>query len=446
MKTKREQLEKLVHDMKSRAAEIDESGKPATPEQIEELNRMGADVKSLVDTIKAESAANGTLDVASAFLAELAGTNGAKMAEPKNDGPKMVNGIVDPKGMTVGEAFTKSPAYQEVIQNFRTEDGRMANVRIHSKQFHLPGFNPSTKAVVTGVSSTSGGAFVVNDRYGQVSDLIGERRLTVRDLCTNVTTQSDTFEFVTITAKTNNAAAVPEATTNADPAAPAPAGGEIAAGGYKPESDMTFAVVSAPVETIAHIMAISRRAAADAPQVQQMVNQFLLYGLREEEEDQILNGNGTSPNLRGILQTAGINTVGSAGTDLDAIVDAIRVVRLDRREPTAMVVHPNDWFSTGFLLAKDSAGNYLIGNPRASLDELQTLWGLRVVVTPAMTENTVLVGDFRQAVIADRMQSTIYMTDSHKDWFSRNILAILAEERLALGVLDPDAFCTVTAV
>jgi HK97 family phage major capsid protein len=444
MPTKREQIEQLTAQMKARAAEIDSKTSAATPEELEEINKMGADVKALIDTFKAEASLNGTIDVAKAFLSDLAGVP----SENTDSAPEVhPTGIVNPKGMTLGEAFVKSPAFEEFLAYYKGEDGKIRNVSgIRSKGFAVAGFGGDAKALITGVSSTSGGAFVINDRYGPVADQIGERTLTVRSLCTNITTQSDTFEFVQITAKTNNAAAVLEATTNADPAAPAPAGAEITAGGYKPESDMTFAVVSTPVETIAHLMALSRRAAADAGQVMEMVNAFLLYGLSEEEEDQILNGNGTTPNLRGILQTVGISTVGSAGTDLDAIVDAIRTIRADRREPTAMVVHPNDWYSTGFLLAKDTTGQYLVGDPRSTVDQLNSLWGLKVVVTPAMTENTVLVGDFRQAVIADRQQSTIYMTDSHKDWFGRNLLAVLAEERLALGVLDVDAFCTVTAV
>jgi HK97 family phage major capsid protein len=431
VKTKREQLEKLVHDMKTRAAELDEKGQSATPEDLEELNKMGADVKALVDTIKAEATATGTLDMAKAFLGDLAEAPADQKSEPQE-----INGIVNPKGMTLGEAFVKSPAYQEFLSAYKLPDGRIRDGSVSSKMFEVNG-----KAVVTGASSTSGGAMVQNYRYGPVTDLIGERRLTVRDLCTNVAIQSDTFEFVQITAKTNNAAGVAEATSSDDPASY----GDPASGA-KPESALTLAVVSAPVETIAHLIPVTRRAAADAGQIMQLVNAFLLYGLAEEVEDQILNGDGNSPNIDGILQTNGISTVGSAGTDLDAIVDAIRTIRADRREPNAMVIHPNDWYSTGFLLAKDSAGNYLIGDPRASLDQLMSLWGLRVVVTPAMTENTALVGDFSQAVVADRQQSTIYVSDSHKDWFGRNILAVLAETRLALGVLDVDAFCTVTAL
>jgi HK97 family phage major capsid protein len=446
MATKREQLEKLVHDMKAFADECDAKGE-LTGEDRQKLDNFSKSVNDLVVDIKAEATANGSVDMAKAFLAELAG---APAPVATSSTPEVhTSGVVNPKGMTLGEAFVKSPAYGDFLAQFKGHDGRIREVtNIKSATFDVPGF--SAKDLITGASDTSGGAFVVPDRYGQITDLIGDRELTVRDLCTNVTTSSDTFEYVQVTGKTNNAAAVAEATSSADPAYTTD-GTTVtvtpnAGGGYKPESAIALAVVSTPVQTIAHLMPITRRAAADAPQVRQLVDAFLLQGLREEEEDQILNGDGTSPNLRGILQTAGISTVGSAGTDIDAVVDAIRTIRADRRKPTALVVHPNDWYSTGFLLAKDNDGRYLLGDPRASVEQLNTLWGLRVVVTEAMTENSALVGDFRQAVYADRQQAALYVPDSHKDWFGRNLLAVLAEERGALGVLDPDAFCTISAV
>lgn len=444
--TRRERLERLVTEMRTFASECDAKDGGASGEDIAKLNKMGQDVKALADEVKAEAEAMGNLDVAKAFLGDLAGDAG-KPAE--KSGPEVIDGIVNPQGMTLGEAFVKSPAYEDFLNQFKGADGRIRNDNnVKSATLDVAGFG--LKAPITGSSSTSGGAFITNDRLGGVADLIGERRLTVRDLCTNITINSDTFEYVRVTGKTNNAAGVAEATDEADPAYTTdgstvtitPASG----GGYKPQSAMTFAVVTSPVETIAHLMPITRRAAADAPQVRQMVDAFLLYGLKEEEEDQILNGDGSSPNLEGILQNGDISTVGSAGTDIDAVVDAIRTIRADNRDPNALVINPADWFSTGFLLAKDSAGNYLVGDPRASLDQLNSLWGLRVVVTPAIAANTALVGDFRQAVVADRQQSAIYVTDSHKDWFARNLLAVLAEERLGFGVLDPDAFCTITSV
>jgi HK97 family phage major capsid protein len=439
-KTKREQLEQATAELRSFADECD--SRDTTGEDAAKLTEMVEHVADLKSQFAAQVAAKGAIDSSSLFLDDLGSDPGASVAEPEIEGK---SGIVNPNGMTLGEAFLKSPAYQEFVQfNVKSDGTIRSGQNIKSGVFDVPGFD--TKTLVTGASSTSGGAFVQNQQLGIVSDLIGERRLTVRDLCTNISISSDTFEYVTITSKTNNAATVPEATVSATPGL-----GNVAVGAYdathgaKPESAMAFAVVTAAVETIAHLIPISRRAAADAPQVRQMIDAFLLYGLKEEEEDQILNGDGTSPNLKGITDWS-ISTVGSAGTDLDAVVDAIRTIRADRREPTAMVVHPNDWYSTGFLLAKDSAGNYLVANPGASVDQMTALWGLRVVVTPAATENTVLVGDFRQCVVADRQQSTIYVTDSHNDWFARNLLAILAEERLAVGVLDEDAFCSVTGV
>ena len=73
------------------------------------------------------------------------------------------------------------------------------------------------------------------------------------------------------------------------------------------------------------------------------------------------------------------------------------------------------------------------------------IWGLRVVATPAVASGTQVVGDFRQAVIGDRQQTSIYMTDSNRDLFERNILTLLAELRAGFGVRAPKAFCTVVA-
>lgn len=440
---KRDQLEKLVADMKNYA---DEAGdREATADDTARLVKQYEDMKRLVDEIRVEAKMTGTIDVAQALLAELAGSSAGGQQPEAPVVPSVraqKSGIVDPNGMTFGEAFVKSPAYDGFLTQYRGSDGRIREVgNVKSDTFDVPGFR--SKALLTGANDSAAGAFVTPYRYAPVVDLIGNRELSVRDLCTNVSIQSDSFEFVQVTGKTNNAAAVAEATTSADNAV---YGTPIAGSGLKPESDLAFAVVSTPVETIAHLMPITRRAAADAPQVRQLVDAFLIQGLKEKEEDQILNGNGTSPNVRGILQAVGISTVGSAGTDIDAVVDAIRVIRNERRRPTAIVAHPDDWYSAGFLTAKDSTGQYLIGDPRASIEQLNTLWGLRVVVTEAMTVNTLLVGDFTQAIVADREQSAIYVTDSHKDWFARNLLAVLAEERLAVGVLDAKAFCTVTAV
>jgi HK97 family phage major capsid protein len=432
--TKREQLEKLVHDMQSLADAADVKG-DFSSEDRERLIKMMADSKRLSDEITDDATINGGLADAKAFLANLAAPAESKNGE-RHDLTVSGLPLYPTGGKTLGELFSESPAYEEFTRRYAGADGI---IKPSTKGIQSGQFTADVKDLITGGSATSAGAAVRNDMYAPITDLIGERELTVDDLVSKGSTSSDTVEYVRVTGKTNNASPVVEASVTSGTS------------GTKPESALTLEVVSTTVKTIAHWMPITKRAASDAPQVRSLIDTFLRYGLDEELEDQELNGSGSGENFEGI-STAVTQTVGSAGTDIDAIVDGIRTVRVTgRRRPDAVVFHPNDWYSTNFLLAKsgdgtNSAANYLIGDPRASVDQLNQLWGLKVVVTEAQTENTALVGDFRFAMRWAREGISISVSDSHSDFFIRNLLAILGERREAFGVLDVQAFCEVTAI
>ena len=444
----RERMEKAVKDLRDFASEVD-AKEVQTGEDTTKLTAMSKDVMELKGRVLAQGEASGALDDASEFLKTLAEPAEGQLEAAGTKTAKLTLGGLpnDPRGKTFGELFVKSEQFADFTKRYGGRDGVIPDSTkgIQSPTFFVP--DSGAKTLVTGLSDTSAGAFVRNDIYAPVTDLIGERELTIADLITRGTTDSDTIEYVRITGKTNNAAAVPEATQSGLPALyNAPTGPEVLSGGYKPESGIALEKVTTTIKTLAHWMPMTKRAASDAGQVRTLVDAFLRYGLSEELEDQILTGSGTGENFQGILN-AGILTVGSAGTDIDAIVDAIRTVRVTgRRRPTAVVMHPDDWYSAGFLLAKDSQNRYLIGDPRATLEQLNSIWGLRVVVSEAQTVNTALVGDFRFGVLWEREGISISVSDSHLDFFTRNLLAILAEMRAGFGVLDVQAFCTVTAV
>lgn len=417
-------------------------GMPNGDDQKKLLDLLGG-VRDAKKALEANAEAKGALADAKAFMAQLAG-----------DGPDMSSGktptgsIVFPtRGQvkTFGQAFVESEAYTSFVKQY----ARGGVIPDSLKGIQSAGFNADAKALITGVSNTSAGALIDNDVYSQITDLVGSRELTMRDIVTTTTTDSDAVDYVRVTSKTSNAAAVAEATSSAAPTTGASAGAALtlnAGGGYKPESGLALERVTTAVKTLAHWIPITKRAAADAGQVRTMVDVFLREGLADVLDSQMLIGDGVGENFTGILNTAGILTVGSAGTDIDAIVDAIRSVRVTgRRRASALVIHPNDWFSTGFLLAKDTSGKYLISDPGSSPD-IQALWNLKVVISDSVTENTALVGDFRYAVLWEREGVNVMVSDQHADFFIRNLLAILAEMRAAFGVLDPQAFCTVTAV
>lgn len=226
--TKREQLEKLVTDMQAIADAADVKGDFSSDDRQKVIDMM-ADAKRLSDEIKDEATINGGLSDAKAFLASL----GAP-ASDKSNGQKTpsltVDGLpMDTQGKTFGEMFVESPMYGDFLKRYAGSDGI---IKASTKGIQSSPFNATTKALLTGTSATSAGAAVRNDIYAPITDLIGDRDLTVVDLVTKGQTASDTIEYVRVTGKTNNASPVVEASA---------ASGTW---GTKPESEIALEVVT----------------------------------------------------------------------------------------------------------------------------------------------------------------------------------------------------------
>jgi len=220
--------------------------------------------------------------------------------------------------------------------------------------------------------------------------------------------------------------------------------------GAKPQSSFAFVGEQAPVRTLAHWEAAHRNVLADEPQLRSIIDNELMYGLRLLEDAQILNGDGVGENLLGVLQTPGIQTYSwSAGlstpvpdTKADALRRAATLSFLAYYEPTGIVLHPSDW--EDIELTKDTNGQYLIAVSVAMGGEPK-VWRMPIVDTPAITAGTALVGAFGTgAQLYDREQASIRISEQHSDFFVRNAIVILAEQRLALAVKRPEAFVEVT--
>lgn len=266
----------------------------------------------------------------------------------------------------------------------------------------------------------------------------------VRDLFPTRTTTAAVIEyfrmlgFTTTGGGTNNAGTVAE--RNAGNTAFA----------SKPQSSMVFEGHQAPVRTIAHWEAAHRNVLADEPQLRSIIDNELMYGLRLQEDAQILNGDGTGENLTGVLQTSGIQeyawsdgaTLPVPDTKADAIRRAATLAFLAYYEPSGVVLHPNDW--EDIELTKDANGQYLVAVSVAMGGEPK-VWRLPVVETPAIPEGTALVGAFGTgAQLYDREQASIRISEQHSDFFVRNAIVVLAEQRLALAVKRPESFVKIS--
>lgn len=247
---------------------------------------------------------------------------------------------------------------------------------------------------------------------------------TVGDLMLQGTTDSNVISYYEETTFTNAAATVAEAAA-------------------KPESTLDFTERTETVRKIATWIPATSEFLEDNAGLRSYIEGRMRFMVEREEEDQLLNGDGTPPNISGILDRS-IQTIGSTD-DVDAIYRAMTEVRVDGlAEPTAVVIHPLSWQK--IRLTKDSNLQYLGPGPFGP-DVAERIWGLQVRVTPQIAEGTALVGAFRPfAQVFRKGGVRVVASTEHASFFVENKVAILAESRLALAVYRPTAFCSVTGL
>lgn len=324
-----------------------------------------------------------------------------------------------PATQSIGERFIADPEFKRWFQNV-VRDGRVISAKLDN--------SPSVelKTLVTGLSSTQAGALFINQFLG-LQDPTGlfARPLTIVDLITTMSVTSDAVDYAIMGTPTNAAATVAEATATSG------------ASGLKPESAIALATGTATVRTIAHWIPVTRRALADAGQIRGMIDAFLRYGLEEELEDQILSGNTVGEDFTGIANTPNIQAQAWDTDILTTTRKARTLVRtVGRATPSAYVMHPTDWQTIDLL--KDNEARYYFGGPSAIGNP--RLWGLPVVESEACTVGEGYVADWKWAVLWLRENINILMSDSHDTFFTRNLIAILAEMRAAFGLIRPKAF------
>lgn len=281
--------------------------------------------------------------------------------------------------------------------------------------------NAKMSVKATTITNATAGALVEPQVVGGVITP-PERKLTIRDLLMPGQTDSSAITYMRETGFTNNAA--PQANQ----------------GDKKAQSDITFDRKTENVETIAHFIKVAKQILNDASMLASSIDQRLMYGLKLKEEEQLLNGDGLNGNLHGIIPQATAFSNPAAAVTKYTIIDQMRLAMLQailaEYPASGHVLNPIDWATMELL--KDNEGRYIIGQPQGETNP--TLWRLPVVETQAIAPTKFLTGAFNMAAqIFDAEDASIEVGFENDD-FTRNLLTILCEERLALAVYRPEAF------
>lgn len=326
------------------------------------------------------------------------------------------------RGTSLGELWVASAAYKAYkdagIKHQRFEfkglrsigDLRTMTARDHS---------PSGLKALTGLSDVRD--TLATERLLQLMTL-PHRPERIRNLIPVYTTSAASIQFIRQTGHATAAAAVAE-------------------GDEKPESSIAFEQKNMPMSVVAHWIPVSNQTLDDIPSMQQFIENEMIEGLLDEEDDQIIGGDGLNDNLTGILTDTGIQEYSQsegAATDtkIDAVRRAITKVWIANLIPTGVILHPLDF--EDIELAKDNEGRYL--NVPTIANGRKVLWRLPVTESTAMPEGEFIVANFdRSMALWDNQTASIAISDSHADFFIRNMKAIRAEERLALTIFRPEA-------
>ena len=424
MKELREKLKVALTAARDIAAKAEEARRDFTVEEREQVQahvEEAGDLKAKIKVLEGDEALRKLVGEMGAGLELMEGQE----ARPTNGGNRSGG-----KGRTIGEQFVNSPQWtgwmKQIAPSGRIADGLKGLMSPPVEFKSLFG----RKDLITGSDDESAGAFVQTD-YTGIYEPLGRAPLVLRDLISTRQTTSDLVEFVRQTAQVTQADSVAEANVTDY------AGGTGEVSGEKPEGTVEFEKVTATVKTLAVWIPATKRALSDASQIRGIIDQELRDDLNEELEDQLVNGDGVGENFTGILNTSGILTQAWDTDILTTTRKAKTTLRTSGRSiATAWLMNPADWETIELL--QDGENRYYYGGPINNGPP--RLWGVPIVECEAIAEGTGLLGNFRKAVIWDRERASIQVSDSHEDFFIRNMVAILAEIRAAFGLIRPSAF------
>lgn len=377
-----------------------------TPEAKEKIKGLNTELAGLIDAENLER---------SRAKNEKAMEQDVYASEEPSKGPQ-----------TIGQAFVNSDAYKGY-----KEDG-IKGVDSQVK------FAPMSYKATLGAGLTQSFPPEVLRQPGILESALRDPDAVI-GLFDQIETSQNSFAYMEETTFTNAAAEQAEEATTA-------------------EATLDFTEQTAPIRKVGVFLPVTEELLADVNGIQGYVNSRLATMMKLRLDAQLLSGNGTAPNLEGILTKSSINSfdynLPYAGElkKIGQIYQAITEIRKDAFvEPDAIVMHPSDWYdivtSVSDVTTSGSKNPLFVVAGGFGADAAPRIWGLPVVASTAISAGTVLVGKFgggEAAHVVMRQGIDLAVSDSHSDFFLKGKLAIRATMRVGLAVYRQEAFCKIT--
>jgi hypothetical protein len=344
--------------------------------------------------------------------------------------------------VSIGEQFTQSGVFREVSARIpetagsKQAIGTTASVRVADREQARDIMRRPQATIFSTPDNV-----VAPDQAPGIRPLPLLPPLTVLDLITMATTDSTSVKWVREKAFTNAAAEVAETTAATDKANTT----------IKPESALQLEPVTFDVTTLAHWMPASKQSLRDVAGVRSLIDSKLEWGLRRRLATQIINGNGLGANLLGICNTPGIGHVDRSGVDAASLIEDIydgvaSISDAYGEAPNVCFVSRGDYKLLRFARGEEGGagtGSFIFGPPtKANPIEVEDCLVLPNFDLPAGMS---VMGVWREFAVWMHEGLSIALSDSHDDYFIKNLVAILAEFACAAGAMETVAFCEISA-
>ena len=217
--------------------------------------------------------------------------------------------------------------------------------------------------------------------------------------------------------------------------------GFIAEGADKPETTFNVGAKTGQVKTIATWTKVSEQLFADKSQLINILDNNLTHAVDVTVQNQLISGDGTGENLGGISKAGNFTDYVTGSGTATNTVDLLRNVAFKMRganiDNLTIVLNWTDW--SALLGLKSTTNEYLING---ILDPVkQTIYGVPVVLSSAMTAGKFAMGNFKMGGIVFDKTAMSLEIDRTGDDFTKNLITIRAERRLGFAVVQPKAIC-----
>ena len=208
------------------------------------------------------------------------------------------------------------------------------------------------------------------------------------------------------------------------------------------QSDFDLAASTVNVEKIGTYMRITGEMLDDIKQLTSYLSARVPEKVLSVEDNQILNGDGSSPNLDGLFTDGAAFAAGGfalaieSANEFDVLTVALNQLALSNYQADTILLNPTDLHK--MILLKSTANEYLRNQIFSGLQP--TINGIPVTVNTAVTAGKFLVGNLRQASqLWIRENLAVEFSREDSDNFQKNFVTVRAMERVALTNYLPNA-------